>query len=55
MRLGKLYWELFIGNKGSNPAKKVRKIENYLDKKELQNEKGLDKYIDMILKFKRVF
>ena len=30
-------------------AKKVRKIENYLDKKELQNEKGLDKYIDMIL------
>ena len=28
---------------------KVRKIENYLDKKELQNEKGLDKYIDMIL------
>ena len=30
-------------------AKKVRKIENYLDKKELQNEKGLEKYIDMIL------
>ena len=29
--------------------RKVRKIENYLDKKELQNEKGLDKYIDMIL------
>ena len=21
MRLGKLYWELFIGNKGSNPTK----------------------------------
>ena len=30
-------------------SKKVRKIENYLEKKELQNEKGLDKYIDMIL------
>jgi hypothetical protein len=30
-------------------GRKVRKIENYLDKKELQNEKGLDKYIDMIL------
>lgn len=30
-------------------AKKVRKIEKYLAKKELQNEKGLDDYIDMIL------
>ena len=30
-------------------AKKVLKIENYLYKKELQNEKRLDKYIDMIL------
>jgi len=30
-------------------AKKVRKIQSYLAKKELQNEKGLDKYIDMIL------
>ena len=30
-------------------AKKVRKINKYLTKKELQNEKGLDEYIDMIL------
>ena len=30
-------------------AKKVRKIEKYLAKTELQNEKGLDEYIDMIL------
>ena len=30
-------------------AKKVRKIQSYLAKKELQNEKGLDKYIEMIL------
>ena len=30
-------------------GRKVRKIENYLAKKELQNEKALDKYIDMIL------
>lgn len=29
--------------------RKVLKIENYLYKKELQNEKGLDKYINMIL------
>ena len=30
-------------------AKKTAKIESYLAKKELQNEKGLDKYIEMIL------
>ncbi len=30
-------------------AKKITKIESYIAKKELQNEKGLDKYIDMIL------
>jgi very-short-patch-repair endonuclease len=30
-------------------AKKIAKIETYIAKKELQNEKGLDKYIDMIL------
>ena len=30
-------------------AKKISKIESYIAKKELQNEKGLDKYIDMIL------
>ena len=30
-------------------AKKISKIEAYIDKKELQNEKGLDKYIDIIL------
>ena len=30
-------------------AKKVAKIESYIAKKELQNEKGLDKYIEMIL------
>ena len=30
-------------------AKKIVKIESYILKKELQNEKGLDKYIDMIL------
>ena len=30
-------------------TKKVRKIEKYLAKTELQNEKGLDEYIDMIL------
>ena len=27
----------------------ISKIEFYIAKKELQNEKGLDKYIDMIL------
>jgi very-short-patch-repair endonuclease len=30
-------------------AQKIAKIESYISKKELQNEKGLDKYIDMIL------
>ena len=30
-------------------AKKIAKIEAYIAKKEPQNEKGLDKYIDMIL------
>ena len=30
-------------------TKKVAKIESYIAKKELQNEKGLDKYIEMIL------
>ena len=30
-------------------AKKIDKIESYIAKKELQNEKGLDQYIDMIL------
>ena len=30
-------------------TKKITKIESYIAKKELQNEKGLDKYIDMIL------
>jgi len=30
-------------------AKKIAKIESYIAKNELQNEKGLDKYIDMIL------
>jgi hypothetical protein len=30
-------------------TKKVAKIESYIAKKELQNEKGLDKHIDMIL------
>ena len=30
-------------------AKKIAKIESYITKKELQNEKGLDKYINMIL------
>jgi len=30
-------------------AKKIAKIESYIAKKELQNEKGLDKYIDMRL------
>ena len=30
-------------------AKKIAKIESYIAKKELQNEKGLNKYIDMIL------
>ena len=29
-------------------AKKIAKIESYIAKKELQNEKSLDKYIDMI-------
>ena len=29
--------------------KKVKKIEKYLHKEEIQNEKGLDAYIDMIL------
>ena len=29
-------------------AKKIAKIESYIAKKELQNEKGYDKYIDMI-------
>ena len=27
-------------------AKKIAKIESYIAKKELQNEKGLDKYIE---------
>ena len=27
----------------------IREIENYIKKPELQNEKGLDKYIDMIM------
>ena len=30
-------------------TKKIAKIESYIAKKELQNEKGLDKYIEMIL------
>jgi len=30
-------------------AKKIAKIESYISKKQLQNEKGLDKYIEMIL------
>ena len=30
-------------------AKKITKIESYIVKKELQNEKGLDRYIEMIL------
>ncbi|MDA0889864.1 MAG: DUF559 domain-containing protein, partial [Bacteroidetes bacterium] len=30
-------------------TKKIAKIQSYIAKKELQNEKGLDKYIDMIL------
>ena len=30
-------------------AQKIAKIESYIAKKKLQNEKGLDKYIDMIL------
>ena len=30
-------------------TKKIAKIESYIAKNELQNEKGLDKYIDMIL------
>ena len=30
-------------------AKKIAKIESYIAKKKLQNEKGLDKYIEMIL------
>ena len=30
-------------------SKKIAKIESYISKKEVQNEKGLDKYIDMIL------
>ena len=30
-------------------AKKIAKIESYIAKKEIQNEKGLDKYIDIIL------
>jgi len=30
-------------------AKKIAKIESYIAKKELQNKKGLYKYIDMIL------
>ena len=30
-------------------TKKIAKIESYIAKKEIQNEKGLDKYIDMIL------
>mgnify|MGYP005702278633 CR=1 FL=1 len=30
-------------------AKKIAKIESYIAKKEIQNEKGLDKYIEMIL------
>ena len=30
----------------------INKIHNYLDKTKLQNEKGLNKYIDMILEEK---
>ena len=30
-------------------AKRIKKIEKYLLKDEIQNEKGLDAYIDMIL------
>ena len=30
-------------------AKRIAKIDSYIAKKELQNKKGLDKYIDMIL------
>jgi len=38
-----------IMNRYTLEAKKIAKIESYIAKKELQNEKGLDKYIDMIL------
>jgi len=38
-----------IMSRYSLDAKKIAKIESYIAKKELQNEKGLDKYIDMIL------
>ena len=38
-----------IMSKYTLAAKKIAKIESYIAKKELQNEKGLDKYIDMIL------
>jgi hypothetical protein len=30
-------------------AKRTRKIEKYLLKEELQNENGMDKYIEMVL------
>ena len=33
----------------SSNIKKITKIESYIAKKELQNEKGFDKYIEMIL------
>ena len=38
-----------IMSRYSLAAKKIAKIESYIAKIELQNEKGLDKYIDMIL------
>ena len=38
-----------IMNRYNLDAKKIAKIKAYISKKELQNEKGLDKYIDMIL------
>jgi len=38
-----------IMSKYTLAAKKIAKIESYIAKNELQNEKGLDKYIDMIL------
>jgi len=30
-------------------SRRIQKIEKYLVKKSIQNEKGLDEYIDMIL------
>jgi hypothetical protein len=30
-------------------AKRIRRIEKYISKENIQNEKGLDSYIDMIL------